>query len=72
MKCKTFYEDQCYTSCFKSEGTKITECPSYFLYRVYFVLRRLHFAGKLILTTGLQINKDEVVFRNHVLKINKV
>ena len=29
MKCNTFYEDQCGTSCFKSEGTKITECPSY-------------------------------------------
>ena len=24
MKCITFYEDQCCTSCFKSEGTKIT------------------------------------------------
>ena len=29
MKCNIFYEDQCCTSCFKSEGTKITECPSY-------------------------------------------
>ena len=29
MKYNTFYEDQCCTSCFKSEGTKITECPSY-------------------------------------------
>ena len=29
MKCNTLYEDQCCTSCFKREGTKITECPSY-------------------------------------------
>ena len=29
MKCNTFYEDQSGTSCFKSEGTKNTECPSY-------------------------------------------
>ena len=29
MKSKTFYEDQCSTSCFKSEGAKNTECPSY-------------------------------------------
>ena len=29
MNCNTFYEDQCCTSCFKSEGTKNTECPSY-------------------------------------------
>ena len=29
MKCNTFYEDQCCASYFKSEGTKITECPSY-------------------------------------------
>ena len=29
MKCNTLYEDQCCTSCFKSEGTKITECSSY-------------------------------------------
>ena len=29
MECNTFYEDQCCTSCFKGEGTNITECPSY-------------------------------------------
>ena len=34
MKCNTFYEDQCCTSCFKSEGTKITECPSYTLFLI--------------------------------------
>ena len=28
MKYNTFYEGQCCTSCFKSEGTKIIECPS--------------------------------------------
>ena len=27
MKCNTFYEGQCCTSCFKSEGTKNSECP---------------------------------------------
>ena len=31
MKWNTFYKDQCCTSCFKSKGTKITECPSYSL-----------------------------------------
>ena len=29
MKCNTFYEDQFCTSCFKSKGTKNTECPTY-------------------------------------------
>ena len=27
MKCNEFYEDQCCTSCFKSEGTKILNAP---------------------------------------------
>ena len=27
MKCNTFYEDQCCTSCFDSEGTKILNAP---------------------------------------------
>ena len=27
MKCNTFYEDQCCTSGFKSEGTKILNAP---------------------------------------------
>ena len=31
MKSNTYYEDQCCTSGFKSEGTKNTECPSYAL-----------------------------------------
>ena len=40
MKCTTFYEDQCCTSCFDSGGTKNTERPSYdstchFLYFYY-------------------------------------
>ena len=31
MKCNTFYDDQCCTPCFDSEGTKhtCTECPTY-------------------------------------------
>ena len=29
MNCNTFYEDQCCNSCFDSEWTRTTECPSY-------------------------------------------
>ena len=36
MKCNTFYEDQSFTSCFDSEGTNNTECPSYMSFLEYF------------------------------------
>ena len=47
MKCNAYYEDQCCTSCFKSEGTKNTECPSYLIRaQVYAKNNILHVINK--------------------------
>ena len=35
MQCNTFYEDQCCTSCFESEGTKILNAPRMIMFKFY-------------------------------------
>ena len=55
MKCNTFYDNQCCTYCFNSEGTKITERFSYALTTV--VLNEIQQQRWQKLGVAKQVNK---------------